>query len=90
MGKLEAVGDMVIVKFIEMDQIGSIFVPDVFKKYHCKFHGVVVSVGEKNNMGIEVGDKLAFSRHEGFLIEHEGVDYLAVKERHIQGVYDED
>ncbi len=80
---IQAVEDMVIIDPIHEDKIGLIYVPDQYKKYNAKFHGVVVAVGPDYPDDLKKGDKVAYVRHEGFEI-NEG-KHLAVRERWIVG-----
>jgi co-chaperonin GroES (HSP10) len=86
---LQAVGDQVIVRQFYHEKEGSIYIPDTAKKYNAAFYGEVISVGPESKEDIKVGDKIAWTRHEGFEIEHDGIVYLALRPRHIQGVYDD-
>ncbi len=86
---LKAPDNLVIVEpvyssFADGSQI--IQVHDRDKKYIGSFHGIVISVGPRNGLGIKSGDKVLFRRHEGTPIEHEGKEYLSLKSKWIEAV----
>lgn len=89
MPNIEAVGDQVIVQAIYQEKEGKIFIPDIAQKQNSAFYGIVKAVGSDNKLGIHCGEQIAFTRNEGFVIEHEGYEYLSLKPQHILGVFHE-
>lgn len=85
---LKAVGDMVIVKVHYQEKEGRFFIPDQAKKYGSDYYGEVISIGPDYKYELAVGDKVAFTRHEGTTIEYNEETYIALKSMHVVGVID--
>ena len=83
---VQAVGSQVIVKLEHEKQAGSIIIPDNLQKENASFWGEVVAVGWDCILDVKPGDKIIFYRHEGFPINHEGIEYLSIQKKHILGV----
>ena len=77
---MRAVKDDIIVKKIFKDKEGSILIPDTAKDGSGEFYGDVVSVGPENTTGVKEGDKVLFTRHEGFEISSKGEKFYRLRQ----------
>lgn len=83
---LHAVRDMIIAEVKYEEMMSKIIVPDSAKQYSGDFCGVVVAVGPEYRHRLNVGDRVRFTRHEGFKISYKDKEYLSLKHRWVVGV----
>ena len=83
---LKAVRDMVIVKIVYAERMGSFYVPDKVKQYSGNFIGEVRAIGpDYPDKSLEVGDRLHSIRHEGIPVDYNGERLWALKESYCLG-----
>lgn len=89
-GKLQALRDEVVVKRVftgTVDQSSLIIIPDLdeTKSNSMDFYGEVLSIGNKESMGVEVGMNIAYQRNEGLRCEipNDRTEYFVLKPRAI-------
>lgn len=82
---IKAPRDMVIVKVIYEEKIGSIILTDYqeSKKRHASFRGIVASVGPEFKYSVKTGDKILFPRGEGVEIETEEGNLTSLQAKYI-------
>src|SRR3990167_7317136 len=87
---IKATYDNIIIKPIYEHPELSVILLDQSKKYRYDYYGLVVAVGPDYPYDMKIGDKVVFSRHEGFAFIHEDVEYRTLKEERVLGVIMED
>ncbi|HBX71236.1 MAG TPA: co-chaperone GroES [Chloroflexi bacterium] len=93
---LKPLGDRVIVKPIEQDDItaGGIMLPDTAKEKPQEGKVVALGTGKTDDNGkkvpfeVKVGDRVLISKYGGTEIKIDGKDYLIMREDDILGVID--
>lgn len=78
---LKAVYDTLIVKVKYKQLSDIIYIPDTAAKQVCAFWAEVVSIGPDFPYDVRVGDRIAFPRHEGISVWHDGEQYYCLKHR---------
>lgn len=86
--------DMVIVKVVYKEKIGSLVIAETFggKENTQDYYGEVVSIGPLCPFRGQVkeGEKIMFHRNEGIKVKDEnGNEFISLKPRAVLGVYDE-
>lgn len=90
-------GDRIIVEPVAAEtEVNGIILPDVAQERPSK--AVVVAVGpgsrDQNGVvhapGVAKGDTILFSKFGGQPLEHDGNEYLILREGDVLGVFDED
>ena len=87
--KFKPLHDRVVVKRLESDEktSGGIIIPDTAKEKPQK--GTVVSVGPgttENPITVKVGDSVLYGKYAGTELQHDGEDYLIMKESDILAI----
>ena len=92
--KLKPLGDRVVVKTVEHEEMsrGGIVLPDSAKEK--PFEGVVVAVGDgritddgkRQKMEVKVKDRVVYSKYSGTEIKLDGEEYLILSERDILAI----
>lgn len=85
---IQAVNDDIIVRPVFKEGIGAILLPDQAKPQEGEFYGTVVSVGPLFQEEIKPGQKVLFTRHEGFKLEAEET-LLRLRPSWVLGVLEE-
>ena len=81
--------DRVVVKRIDTDEksSGGIIIPDTAKEKPQKGTVVAVGAGTKENpITVSVGDSVLYGKYAGTELQHEGIDYLIMKENDILAI----
>jgi len=86
--------DRIIVKRLaqEAKTKGGIIIPDTAKEKPLKGEVVATGKGRMNDEGkvlpldVKKGDKVLFGKYSGTEFQHEGLEYLMLKEEDIYGV----
>lgn len=75
---LQPLGMRVLVKPLDQDNrtASGIFLPETAKEKPQL--GLVVAVGDDEEIKVKVGDKVVFAKYTGTEIKHGGVDYLVL------------
>ena len=87
--KLRPLNDRVLVLRIEEDEktSGGIIIPDTAKEKPQRGTVVAVGNGTKDNpITVSVGDQVLYGKYAGTELQHEGVDYLIMKESDILAI----
>ncbi len=92
--KLKPLGDRVVVKTVEHEEMsrGGIVLPDSAKEK--PFEGVVVAVGDgritddgkRQKMEVKVKDTVVYSKYSGTEVKLDGEEYLILSERDILAI----
>jgi chaperonin GroES len=80
---IKPLADRVLIKALDAETktASGIYIPDSAKEKPQK--GTVVAVGpgtNKNPITVKVGDKVLYGKYSGTELNHEGSDYLMMKE----------
>jgi len=86
--------DRVIVKRLDAEEqtAGGIYIPDTAKEKPQEGEVIAVGPGKRmdngnlQNMGVNQGDKILFSKYGGTDVKIDGTDYLIMREDDILGV----
>lgn len=62
---------------------GGIIIPERAKEKPS--HGDVAGVGNDCKLGLQIGDKVIFTKYAGHTVTVEGIKYIVVKEEEILG-----
>ncbi|NLG32830.1 MAG: co-chaperone GroES [Syntrophomonadaceae bacterium] len=90
--KIQPLGDRIVIKVLEVVEEktkSGLYVPDTAKEKPQE--GEVIAVGpgglndkgERNPIGVAVGDRIIFSKYAGVEVKLEGEEYLIMPERDI-------
>ena len=87
--KFRPLHDRVLVRRAEEEEssAGGIIIPDTAKEKPQR--GTVVAVGpgtKENPITLQVGDTVLYGKYAGTELNHEGVDYLIMKESDILAI----
>jgi chaperonin GroES len=93
---LKPLGDRIVVKPIEQDEItsGGIMLPDTAKEKPQKGEIIAAGPGARNDAGdrvemdVKVGDKVLYAKYAGTEIKLEGEKVLVLRESDILAVID--
>ncbi len=82
---LKATFDNIIVKadYKETAVNSIIIIPDQFKKRISSYDGIVISVGPNYKDGVVPGDRVVFTRGEGYSVWYKDEEYLSLQEKWI-------
>ena len=91
--KLKPLGDRVVVKAIEADEVtkGGIVLPGTAKEKPQQGEVLAVGSGEyidgkKVELEVKVGDKIIFSKYAGTEVKLDGQEYLLLKQSDILAI----
>ena len=87
--KFRPLHDRVLIKVLDSEEktAGGIIIPDTAKEKPQR--GTVVAVGpgtKENPITLQVGDTVLYGKYAGTELNHEGVDYLIMKESDILAI----
>ena len=88
--KIKPLGDRVVIEPSEDDaekSAGGIYIPDTAKEKPQK--GTVVAVGpgtDENPITVKVGNSVLYGKYAGTELQHDGEDYLIMKESDILAI----
>ena len=87
--KFRPLHDRVLIKVLDSEEktAGGIIIPDTAKEKPQK--GTVVSVGPgttENPITVKVGDSVLYGKYAGTELQHDGEDYLIMKESDILAI----
>ncbi len=94
MGNLQPLGDRVVVKALDRDEVtkGGIILPDTVKekpqegRVEAVGPGRVLDNGERSKMELKVGDRVLFAKYAGTEFKLEGEDLMILRESDILAV----
>ena len=83
--KLKPLADRVLVEPLAAEEkVGGIYIPDTAKEKPQKGKVVAVGPGTKDNpVTLKVGDDVLYGKYSGTELQHDGGDYLIMKENDI-------
>ena len=88
--KIKPLGDRVVIEPSEDDaekSAGGIYIPDTAKEKPQKGSVVAVGPGTKENpITVKAGDSVLYGKYAGTELQHDGVDYLIMKESDILAI----
>jgi chaperonin GroES len=94
MANIRPLGDKVVVKLIEADDktAGGILLPDAAKKKPTEGEviavgsGRILDSGERNNLTVQIGDRVLFSKYGGNEVTIEGQELTILDEDQIYAI----
>ena len=87
--KFRPLHDRVLIKVLDSEEktAGGIIIPDTAKEKPQKGNIVAVGPGTKDNpITVKVGDVVLYGKYSGTELNHEGKDYLIMKENDILAI----
>ena len=87
--KFRPLHDRVLIQSLDSDEktSGGIIIPDTAKEKPQKGNIVAVGPGTKDNpITVKVGDIVLYGKYSGTELNHEGKDYLIMKENDILAI----
>ena len=83
--KSKPLADRVLVEPLAAEEkVGGIYIPDTAKEKPQKGKVVAVGPGTKDNpVTLKVGDDVLYGKYSGTELQHDGGDYLIMKENDI-------
>ena len=87
--KFRPLHDRVLIKVLDSDEktAGGIIIPDTAKEKPQRGKIVAVGPGTKENpVTLKSGDIVLYGKYSGTELQHEGVDYLIMKESDILAI----
>ena len=87
--KFRPLHDRVLIKVLDSEEktAGGIIIPDTAKEKPQR--GIVVAVGpgtKENPVTLKVGDNVLYGKYSGTELQHEGNDYLIMREADILAI----
>jgi chaperonin GroES len=94
MGNLKPLGDRVVVKALEREEVtkSGIYLPDTAKekpqegRVEAVGPGRILDNGERSKMELKEGDRVLFGKWSGTEVKVDGEDLLIMKESDIMGI----
>ncbi|HMA37727.1 MAG TPA: co-chaperone GroES [Chloroflexia bacterium] len=94
MGKLQPLGDRVVIKALERDEVtkGGIYLPDTAKekpqegRVEAVGPGRILDNGDRSKMELKEGDRVLFAKYAGTEFKLDGEDLLILRETDILAV----
>jgi chaperonin GroES len=94
MGNLQPLGDRVVVKALDRDEVtkGGIYLPDTVKekpqegRVEAVGPGRVLDSGDRSQMELKVGDRVLFAKYAGTEFKLEGEDLMILRESDILAI----
>ena len=92
--QLKPMFDWLVIEPIEEEQEGIVVIPDVAKTKPTFGRVMEVGWGRPDNgklwaLKVKVGDKVLYTKYAGVNIEHEGKNYIMMKETEILAIAEE-
>ena len=87
--KFRPLHDRVLIKVLDSEEktAGGIIIPDTAKEKPQKGNIVAVGPGTKDNpVTVKVGDVVLYGKYSGTELNHDGKDYLIMKENDILAI----
>lgn len=81
---IEPLFSRIIAKRVEVEKVGSIYVPETATSMKAT-EGDVVAVGDEVTT-VKLGDKIFFGKYSGAEIERSGVKYVIMNEEDVLGI----